>query len=330
MFAKKQIAITVLLIVAAVSAYLLIGGNERDAAGNQVVRVGTWKTPQTIQPWFFQQFMPEGYTVEIYTFTNPGDQKTALLAGSLDFCGTTWVHAVTSAAAGEPIVCVASLCEKASALVVRKDGGITSVEGLRNKNIGYVPGTMHEVLLRETLTRAGLDPQRDVKMMRVDFFDMGLALSRGDIDAFLSGEPYPTLAVADGYGEILAYPYYDESIGTINAAWITTQKMIEEQPEMIQALVNANTYASLYLMQNTDQWLEQAMEFGVKAEIFHESIQNIMLAWEMDEDVMRKVKTLAERMEALGMIRAQPDWDLLFNTAFVAQARREPAAFPGR
>ncbi|MEW5922141.1 MAG: NrtA/SsuA/CpmA family ABC transporter substrate-binding protein [Bacillota bacterium] len=330
MFFRKNIAIAMLLLVVAFSAYLFLMRNDGVHEGQQVIRVGTWKTPQTIQPWFYQQFMPEGYTVEIFTFTNPGDQKTALLAGSLDFCGTTWVHAITSASAGEPVVCVASLCEKCSALVVRKDAGIANVEGLRNRNIGYVPGTMHEVLLRETLTRAGLDPQRDVNLMRVDFFDMGLALSRGDIDAFLSGEPYPTIAVAEGYGEILAYPYYDESIGTINAAWITTKEMIENRPEIIQALVTANAYATEYLLANNDKWLEQALEFGVDPGIFDESLHNIVLSWDMDDNVMRKVKTLAERMEALGLIREQPDWDGLFYTVFVEQARHELALSPSR
>ena len=40
---------------------------------------------------------------------------------------------------------------------------------------------MHDLLLRETLTRAGLDPLRDVKLVRIDFFDMGQALSTGPL-----------------------------------------------------------------------------------------------------------------------------------------------------
>jgi NitT/TauT family transport system substrate-binding protein len=83
---------------------------------------------------------------------------------------------------------------------------------------------MHEILLRETLTRQGISPDKDVHLVRVDFFDMGMALSRGSIDAFLSGEPFPTLAVNQGYGRILSYPYYDESVGTINAGMLVRQK----------------------------------------------------------------------------------------------------------
>ena len=172
----------------------------------------------------------------LFAFTNPADQKTALLAGSLDMCGTTLAHAIHSASMGQPVVVVAALCNKCSALVVKKDGPIQTVADLKGKRIGYVPGTMHEILLRETLTRHGLSPEKDVPLIRVDFFDMGLALARGGIDAFLSGEPFPTLAVHEGYGRILAYPYYDESVGTINAGMLVTREMIEKHPEPVYEL----------------------------------------------------------------------------------------------
>ncbi|MGC9324571.1 MAG: ABC transporter substrate-binding protein, partial [Desulfomonilia bacterium] len=120
------------------------------------LNVGTWKTPQTIQPFFYGRFMDSPDTVEVFSFTNPSDQRLALLAGTLDMCGTTIAHALHSASRGEPIVIVASLCNKCSALVVKKDGGVSSVAHLKGKKIGYVPGTMHEILLRETLNKHGL------------------------------------------------------------------------------------------------------------------------------------------------------------------------------
>ena len=160
---------------------------------DDAVRIGTWKTPQTIQPFFYQEYLPDTMKARILPFTNPADQKTALLAKSLDMCGTTLAHAIYSASVGQPIVIVAALCNRCSALVVKNDGPIRSEKELVGKTIGYVPGTMHEILLRETLTRNGISPAKGVKLMRVDFFDMGTALASGVIDAFLSGEPFPSL-----------------------------------------------------------------------------------------------------------------------------------------
>ncbi|RTZ97245.1 MAG: aliphatic sulfonates ABC transporter substrate-binding protein, partial [Deltaproteobacteria bacterium] len=216
------------------------------SAGDPVA-VGTWKTAQTIQPFFYNRFLPATMKTQIFSFTNPADQKTALLAGSLDMCGTTLAHAIYSASAGQPIVIVASLCNKCSALVVKKDGPIKSEADLKGKTIGYVPGTMHEILLRETLIRNGISPEKDVKLIRVDFFDMGTALAGGNIDAFLSGEPFPTLAVKKGYGRILSYPYYGDSVGTINAGMIVRRKSIEKNPEKVAALVLAHARATDFL-----------------------------------------------------------------------------------
>ena len=191
-------------------------------ASSQPWRVGTWKTAQTIQPYFYERFAG-GQEVRVFPFTNPADQKAALLAGSLDMTGTTLAHAIASASRGEPIVIVAALCNKSSALVVATDSSVQEAGDLKGLRIGHVPGTMHEILLREVLARSGLDPRRDVALVRVDFFDMGLALARGDIDAFLSGEPFPSLAVHQGYGRILAHPYFDDSIGPVNAAMIVAR-----------------------------------------------------------------------------------------------------------
>jgi len=286
-------------------------------------RVGTWKTAQTIQPFFYQEFLAKGDTVTVFPFTNPADQKTALLAGSLDMTGTTLAHAIQSAVMGQPVVVVAALCNKCSALVVRKDGPVQQMADLRGKKIGYVPGTMHEILLREILSRNQLSPDRDVTLVRIDFFDMGTALAQGAIDAFLSGEPFPSVAVAQGYGRILAYPYFDESVGTINAAMLVTQKMIDQHPEKVQQLVNAHARATEALRRDQTRWLKEAQAFGTPLPVLEQAAANMELAWQMDTAFVRQAKALGERMQALGLIDRQPDYERLFDLRFVAKAEHE-------
>lgn len=287
------------------------------------VKVGTWKTAQTIQPFFYEMFFPANSKVKVFPFTNPADQKTALLAGSLDMCGTTLAHAIHSASLGQPVVVVAALCNKCSALVVRKDGPVKEVRDLKGRKVGYVPGTMHEILLRETLTRNGLSPDKDVLLTRVDFFDMGMALARGGIDAFLSGEPFPSLAVDQGYGQILSYPYYDESVGTINAGMLVRRETIEKKPELVQDLVKAHARATKHLQAHRDVWLKRAASFGTNLRILEKAAPNMELAWDMDAGFVRKARTLGERMQALGVISGQPDYNGLFDLFFVKKVANE-------
>ena len=281
------------------------------------IRVGTWKTPQTIQPFFYEKFFTANEKVSVFSFTNPADQKVALLAGSLDMCGTTLAHAIHSVSMGQPVVVVAALCNKSSALVVRKGGPVKEVKDLKDRKIGYVPGTMHEILLRETLTRGGLLPDRDVQLTRVDFFDMGMALARGGIDAFLSGEPFPTLAVNQGYGVILSYPYYDESIGTINAAMMVKRKTLRENPGFVERLVRIHARATEYLRDNPEEWLKRASTFGTPLPILKQAAANMELAWHMDRSFLDKTAALGERMRALGLIEDRPNYHELIDLSFV-------------
>jgi len=309
----KLLALVALLMAAA----CLAGA---PAAEQTPWRVGTWKTAQTIQPFFYHRYLGI-QPVEVAAFTNPADQKMALLAGSLDMCGTTLAHAIHAASRGEPVVVVAALCNKCSALVVDADGPVRSVGDLAGKKIGYVPGTMHEILLRETLTAKGLNPDRDVELVRVDFFDMGLALAQGGIDAFLSGEPFPALAQAEGYGRILAHPYYGQGIGTINAAMLVRRKTVANQPEKVMALVKAHARATQWLTRHPDKWLEAAAGFGTPRKVLEKAAPNMELAWGMDRRFVERVAALGARMRELGMIEREPDYSRLVDLRFVSRVR---------
>ena len=290
---------------------------------SQDFRVGTWKTAQTIQPFYYQRFVRAPQKIRVFSFTNPADQKTALLARSLDMCGTTLAHAIHSASRGEPVVLVAALCNKCSALAVKRGGPVKRIADLRGRKIGYVPGTMHEILLRELLTRNSISPDKEVHLIRVDFFDMGMALARGSIDAFLSGEPFPTLAVVQGYGTILSYPYFGESIGTINAGMLVRRETIDKEPQRVYQLVLGHMRATEYLRGHQADWLKKASEFGTPLDVLQRAAPNMELAWEMDASFVRKAQALGKRMQALGVIDRQPDYERLFDLSFVEKIKQE-------
>ncbi|NLI11726.1 ABC transporter substrate-binding protein [Pelotomaculum propionicicum] len=315
---RKGVTLFLILILLIYSGYQYFNKENQTT-----VKVGTWKTAQTIQPFFYNQYIDGTYKIEVLPFTNPGDQKTALLAGDLDLCGTTLVQAIISASKGEPVVIVSGLCNKCSAFVVGNDSGIQSVKDLKGKTIAYVPGTMHHILLLESLKRAGLDPDKDVLLKRIDFFDMGQALAQGEVDAFCSGEPYPSLAVSNSYGRILEYPYYEEDIGYINAGMLTTHEKIKNEREKIQKLVTAHVKATEYLTNNKDAWLNKAAEFGTVKEVLLIAEDNMELAWDIDQKYINQARKLAERMKEIGVISEVPDIDSLFDLSFVNQARKE-------
>lgn len=281
------------------------------------INVGTWKTAQTIQPFLYGDYIDDKYSVNVIPFTNPGDMKTALLAGSLDMCGTTIVTAIMAAANGEPVKIVCGLCNKCSAVVAGKDSGIKTEADLAGKKIAYVPGTMHHILLLDILNRNVLDSNKDVTLVRIDFFDMGQALADGTIDAFCSGEPYPSQAVLNGSGTILEYPYFKEGIGTINAVMITTEDKLQNNPDMIKAAVDAHINATDMLMNDTDAWIEKSAEFGNDKATLEYAVDNMELFYEIGDEFIEHTKNLADKMYELGLIDKVPDIEQMFDTSFI-------------
>lgn len=317
---------SLLLVSLSIILFSITGCTTKKPAGSSksiAVNVGTWKTAQTIQPFTYDKYLSKDYDLKVLPFTNPGDQKAALVAGKLNYTGTTLVNAIIAASKGEPVVIVNSLCNKCSALVVGKDLGINTPKDLKGKKIAYVPGTMHHILLLEVLENAGLNPQKDVELIRIDFFDMGQALAKGEIDAFCSGEPFPALAVKEGYGKILSYPYFDESIGTINAAMITTKDEIEKNREIIQELVIAHAKATKYLNLHQEEWLDMAADFGTEHLVLEKAANNIELSWDIDQEFIKKTEKLAIRMKELGVISEVPDMQKLFDLSFLEQVRKD-------
>ena len=312
---------TIILSVMLVFGLAACGRSESPSAGSDA-KVGTWKTAQTIQPFFYQEFAGADDTVEVLPFTNPGDMKTALLAGSLDMCGTTIVTAITAASKGEPVVLVGGLSNKCSALAVAKDSDIQSAADLKGKKIAYVPGTMHHLLLLEVLTNNGIDPETDVELIRIDFFDMGQALAQGTVDAFYSGEPYPSMAVVGGYGRILLYPDDNEGFGIINSAMMTTKEQVKENPQLIQKLVTAHVKATEALNADREKWMEKSIEFGTERQVMEVALDNIQLFWDIDEAYINSVKNLAQRMLEQGLITEIPDVEAMFDLHFIENAGR--------
>jgi len=73
--------------------------------------------------------------------------------------------------------------------------------GERRLTLGVVhPFSSHHLLLRQWLTAAGLEPERDVRIVVVPPAQMYRNLAAGTLDGYCAGEPWGTVAVRAGEG----------------------------------------------------------------------------------------------------------------------------------
>uniref|UniRef100_UPI0037043A67 ABC transporter substrate-binding protein n=2 Tax=Bacteria TaxID=2 RepID=UPI0037043A67 len=102
----------------------LPGRAARAQAAPTVIRMGSLKLIHSIAPHFYERFTPEGVRVEVIPFESPTEGKNAVVTKSVDF-GTFGLAAATlGAAAGEPIVVIASTCNRGMGVIARKDSDI--------------------------------------------------------------------------------------------------------------------------------------------------------------------------------------------------------------
>src|SRR5580765_6069410 len=149
------------------------------AEGPVVIRAGALKLIHSIAPYFYDQFVPAGYKVEVFPFETPTECKNAVVTKSVDFGAFGIAAALLGAAAGEPVVVIASTCNRGMAIVARKDSGITTFRDLKGKRLALFPGTTQEVFFQERLRMEGMTI-KDVETVRISFSEMHIALARGD------------------------------------------------------------------------------------------------------------------------------------------------------
>lgn len=100
------------------------------------------------------------------------------------------------------------------------------------------PYSMHNYELRYWLAAAGIDPDRDIRLIVAPPPTMAGRLRSGDIDGFCVTAPWNALAVSEGTGEILVYASELWGIGP-DKVFGVTRDWADEHPSTLQAVIRA-------------------------------------------------------------------------------------------
>jgi nitrate/nitrite transport system substrate-binding protein len=100
------------------------------------------------------------------------------------------------------------------------------------------PFSMHNYELRYWLAEAGVDPDRDLRLVITPPARMAARLASGEIDGFCVTAPWNALAVAEGSGEIMTYASEIWRVGPDKVLGLTSA-WAEQRPETLQALLRA-------------------------------------------------------------------------------------------
>ena len=176
------------LFLAVLAAALAVVFASPARAQDKVLRVGTLKLIHGISAYFYEKFVPPGYTVEVIPFESPTDGKNAVLTGTVDTCIHGIAAFILGAAAGEPVVIVANANNRGMAIMAGVNTDIKSMKDLKGKKVAIWPGSTQEAVILERLRMEGMTI-KDIQPIRLQFSDMAGALARGDVDAYVGAEP---------------------------------------------------------------------------------------------------------------------------------------------
>lgn len=307
-------AVTVSSVCLALALTGCTGETSAQAEEGETIQIATLRQPHLFAPYVYQDFVPEGTTIEVVPMTDSTAIKNAVVNGDMEF----GVLGVPSILAGisqdEDIKVIASAADGGTGIVGSAD--IEGVEGLAGKKVGYVPGSSQEILLRQTLAQAGMDADTDIELVNIGFADMPDALERGDIDAFSSAEVGPSIAILNGAHSIVSP--YETPIGKVNIGLATTGALIESDPELVQRIVDTHVQATNHLLEDKEAWASGVQaNFSFDDEVLDQALDNIWLRTEIGEDYTNQVAELGGQMLELGTLEVEPDAEKIFDTTFI-------------
>ena len=309
-----------LALTGALAAVALIAGcapAEASAEGDTIT-IGTLRSqPHLFSPYFYEDVAAGGLEFEIVLFDTSSDIKNAIVSGSIDFGVTGAASVISGVAEEQDVRVVASAADGGTRIVASPD--IETADDLKGKKVGFPMGATQEILLKRTLEAEGIDPAADVELVNLPFADMAGAYESGQIDAFISAETGPSIAIVGGAHELLST--YDTPIGKTNIVLATSNSLIESDPELVQDVVDTHVAAVEAMAADTGAWADGLVkEFALDPEVTQTAIDNTWARWELDDAYVATLEAMGAEMFAFDQIASEIDPSLLVDTTFVDAA----------
>lgn len=188
-------------------------------------------------------FEEEGIALELVTGFGADKTMTAVLTGEADigFMGSESSIYTYAQGTENPVINFAQLTQRAGNFVVSRE----PIEGFTwdmlqgQEVLGGRAGGMPQMVFEYVLKKHGMDPKTDLDIdQSIDFGSTAAAFSGGKGAFTIEFEPHATSLEMQKEGYIVA-SLGEESGYVPYTAFSATKQYIEENPEVVQAFVNA-------------------------------------------------------------------------------------------
>lgn len=246
---NKKVFITTTIILVALAGVFAFNRLGNDNNENITVKIANLPVTEGLPLYIAIDkgyFKDAGINVEYVRFEAPNQIIDAVMAGKVDLVspsGAMGISAIADSKNPEKLqIYAASGGDKVNptnALFVGNDSNINSIEGLKGKKLGILPGVQWRTIATEVLLRHGLKAVDEVTLVELASGLQSTALASGQVDAVLTLEPNPTVIREKKLGkEITPNPTYDIADPFFGGAGIINVDFLNKYPELVKKVLS--------------------------------------------------------------------------------------------
>lgn len=310
---------------AGVGAAVLLGGCGDDssapssAAAADPGRAGTISTcvyakNHASSPLFWQQFAPEGVTVDVTPIASSAEVQSGLESGQFD-AGLMGVYNTLTAGTEVITSKLVGMVSRQGLGLIGRRGEVEDVASMRGTKVAVPPPGVQVLVLTQMLASEGLELGRDVTPIPLGYADHPAALERGDVQAYIGTEPLCTQSVVAGVG-VRVPGAYDTPLGDFNTGLWASSRALQD-PEKTRLIVQMNQAAAEHLtpggVNDRAVWRDLLVtQFGYDEQVYEEVLSNVGAEWRFDEERRRQFEGAGQVLLEQGTIPALPDYERFY------------------
>lgn len=312
---KLIIIIFISVLVVAVALFALITPEDSD-----VIKVGYLPTDHSAALLVAKHnklYENNGLNVQTVQISTGSNIVDAVASGDLDIGYVGITPAMQGISKGVPIKVVGAVNLDGSGIVVQPNSTITSPADLKGKKIAS-PGvsSIQQVLLLYELQKYNITP-KDVNIISINVFNIPASLAARKVDAYISYQPFVSMAPYRNIGEVLIYS--DDIIKDHPCCVIIAREdFIEDHPDKLDKFLKIHENTTEYINNHPNQTaniLDQ--ELTTNLDVEHLSLQHIIFVSSVDKSFQDKVLQLVQIENQMGYLNKSLTANDIFNTQFL-------------
>lgn len=317
---RRSLIVALLLTL----ALLLVGMTANPTLAQDLVRIGTGVDPVYVQWWvahdkgFFKKY---NLNSEIKQFTGGPEMADAVMAGELDFGSSGTATLMPRIARGNLLV-ISTISTSPNAFKVAARTSINSPTDLRGKKVGTVGGSTTDYLWALLAKRYGI-PENELNTISIPPPELIPSLDRGDIQAFMVWEPWPSRAVEISGKDKVKLLLSSGDFGYfLNFIAVVNRKFSDAKPDATARVLAAIRDATTFINSNRPEAVQIAAKWSrIKPELAAYNMNIYKYGLSLTDAMRTAAKDEEAWMRSKGRIKADPiDWSKTIDSKFFEKA----------